>query len=115
MPRAIRSAVPIYGLRSANALVQQVVFGMRIVGPATAAFLVASFGAASCCLADSVSFVGSALLIGSVAFVQSAGLTAAETAVPVAGGESIPSEFALRVVASAVSVNRPAGAWREVR
>jgi MFS family permease len=69
---AIRSAVPIHGLRSANALVQQVMFGMRIVGPAAAAFLVASFGAASCYLADSASFAGSALLIGSIAFVKPA-------------------------------------------
>jgi MFS family permease len=66
---AIRSAVPFHGLRSANALMQQVMFGMRVVGPAAAAFLVASFGAASCYLADSVSFVGSALLIFSVEFL----------------------------------------------
>jgi MFS family permease len=45
---------------------------MRILGPAVAAFLVASFGAASCYLADSVSFIGSALLIFSVAFLPAA-------------------------------------------
>lgn len=67
---AIRSAVPLHGLRSANALIQQVMFGMRILGPAAAAFLVASFGPKSCYLADSASFVGSALLILSVPFVQ---------------------------------------------
>jgi MFS family permease len=67
---AIRSAVPLHGLRSANALIQQVMFGMRIVGPAVAAFLVASFGASSCYLADSLSFIGSALLILSVPFIQ---------------------------------------------
>ena len=44
---AIRSAVPLHGLRSANALMQQVMFGMRIIGPAIAAFLVASFGPVS--------------------------------------------------------------------
>ncbi len=66
---AIRAAVPLPGLRSANALMQQVMFGMRIIGPALAALLVASFGAVSCYLVDSASFVGSALLIGSVAFV----------------------------------------------
>ena len=38
---AIRSAVPMHGLRSANALMQQVMFGMRIIGPAIAAFMVA--------------------------------------------------------------------------
>lgn len=67
---AIRSAVPVHGLRSANALMQQVMFGTRIVGPAMAAFLVASFGPVSCYLLDCLSFVGSALLIASVAFVQ---------------------------------------------
>ena len=67
---AIRSAVPLHGLRSANALMQQVMFGMRIVGPAIASFLVASFGPVSCYALDSVSFVGSALLIASVPFVN---------------------------------------------
>src|SRR6202044_3800781 len=38
---AIRSAVPLHGLRSANALMQQVMFGMRIIGPAIASFMVA--------------------------------------------------------------------------
>ncbi|WP_035347418.1 MFS transporter [Edaphobacter aggregans] len=66
---AIRSAVPLHGLRSANALMQQVMFGMRIVGPAIASFMVASFGPTSCYLLDSASFVGSALLIASLTFV----------------------------------------------
>ena len=65
---AIRHAVPLHGLRSANALMQQVMFGMRIIGPAIAAFLVASFGPVSCYLVDSASFVGSACLIASVGF-----------------------------------------------
>ena len=64
--------MPVHGLRTANALMQQVMFGTRIVGPAVAAFLVASFGPVSCYLLDCVSFVGSALLIASVAFVQPA-------------------------------------------
>jgi DHA3 family macrolide efflux protein-like MFS transporter len=66
---AIRSAVPFHGLRSANALMQQVMFGMRIIGPAIAAFMVASFGPVSCYLLDSASFVGSACLIASVPFL----------------------------------------------
>lgn len=79
---AIRSAVPLHGLRSANALIQQVMFGMRIIGPAAAAFLVASFGANSCYLADCVSFIISALLILSVPFLEriNARKPAAETA-----------------------------------
>jgi MFS transporter, DHA3 family, macrolide efflux protein len=67
---AIRSAVPLHGLRSANALMQQVMFGMRIVGPAIAAFMVAYLGPASCYVLDSVSFVGSACLIASVIFLK---------------------------------------------
>jgi MFS family permease len=67
---AIRSAVPLHGLRSANALMQQVMFGMRIVGPAIAAFMVAYLGSASCYFFDSVSFVASACLIASVALVR---------------------------------------------
>jgi DHA3 family macrolide efflux protein-like MFS transporter len=67
---AIRAAVPLHGLRSANALMQQVMFGMRIVGPAVAAYLVASFGVVSCYVLDCVSFIGSALLISSVAFAK---------------------------------------------
>jgi MFS transporter, DHA3 family, macrolide efflux protein len=68
---AIRSAVPLHGLRSANALMQQVMFGMRIIGPAIASFMVASFGPVSCYVLDSVSFVGSATLIFSITFVKS--------------------------------------------
>src|SRR5271170_4405299 len=64
---AVRSAVPLHGLRSANALMQQVMFGMRIIGPAIAAFLVASFGAKSCYIVDSASFIASGCLIASLA------------------------------------------------
>ena len=63
---AIRSAVPFHGLRSANALMQQVMFGMRIIGPSAAAFLVASFGAISCYILDAASFAASATLIASI-------------------------------------------------
>ena len=72
---AIRSAVPLHGLRSANALMQQVMFGMRIIGPAAASFMVASFGPTSCYVLDSASFVGSALLIASVPFLVPAKAT----------------------------------------
>ncbi len=66
---AIRSAVPLHGLRSANALMQQVMFGMRIIGPAIAGLMVSYLGAVSCYAFDSASFVGSALLIASVTFM----------------------------------------------
>ncbi len=64
---AIRSAVPVHGLRSANALMQQVMFGMRIVGPPLAGVLYTILGAHACYVADSVSFVLSGLLIASLA------------------------------------------------
>src|SRR5207302_5192585 len=77
---AIRSAVPLHGLRSANALMQQVMFGMRIVGPAIAAFMVAYLGPASCYIFDAVSFVASACLIASVAFMPTGAKPAAPEA-----------------------------------
>jgi DHA3 family macrolide efflux protein-like MFS transporter len=67
---AIRSAVPLHGLRSANALMQQVMFGMRIIGPAIASFMVAYLGAISCYVLDSISFLGSASLIASIVFLK---------------------------------------------
>jgi MFS family permease len=69
---AIRSAVPLHGLRSANALMQQVMFGMRIIGPAVAGTMYSYFGANSCYIMDSVSFVGSALIISTVPFLKRA-------------------------------------------
>jgi MFS transporter, DHA3 family, macrolide efflux protein len=68
----IRSAVPLHGLRSANALMQQVMFGMRIIGPAIAAFLVASFGPNTCYLADSASFLASGCLIATLSISRPA-------------------------------------------
>jgi len=76
---AIRSAVPLHGLRSANALMQQVMFGMRIVGPAIAGLMVSYLGAVSCYAFDSASFVGSALLIASVSFLAPGPKAAAPT------------------------------------
>lgn len=66
---AIRSIVPLHGLRSANALLQQAFFIMRIVGPFAAGALVGVFGARFCYWADSLSFLVSGSLIASVALV----------------------------------------------
>jgi DHA3 family macrolide efflux protein-like MFS transporter len=63
---AIRSVVPMHGLRSATALMQQVMFVMRIVGGPIATTLVAVFGPKICYGVDSASFVASGLLIASV-------------------------------------------------
>jgi MFS transporter, DHA3 family, macrolide efflux protein len=63
---AIRSAVPLHGLRSANSLMQQVMFGMRIIGPPLAGVLYVVLGARTCYIADSISFVCSGFLIASL-------------------------------------------------
>jgi len=63
----IRTHVPAQGLISANALMQMAFMGMRVVGPATAGAVAASFGPRICYAIDVVSFVLSAALIGSVA------------------------------------------------
>jgi MFS family permease len=68
----IREAVPLHGLRSSNALMQQAVFMMRIIGPAAAGMLVAAFGAYSCYLLDVASFFVSAGFIASAAIQRSA-------------------------------------------
>jgi MFS family permease len=77
----IREAVPFHGLRSSNALMQQVMFMMRIVGPAAAGMLVAAFGPKLCYWLDAASFFASASFIASVAIKRSAAVhkhTAAE-------------------------------------
>ncbi|HEY5329377.1 MAG TPA: MFS transporter [Acidobacteriaceae bacterium] len=66
---AIRSAVPIHGLRSANSLMQQVLFIMRIVGGPIAVVIVNRLGQHACYLLDSASFVASGTLIASLAIV----------------------------------------------
>ena len=68
----IREAVPFHGLRSSNALMQQVMFMMRIIGPAAAGMLVAAFGPKVCYWLDAVSFFASASFIASVAIQRSA-------------------------------------------
>ena len=68
----IRSAVPLNGLRSANSLMQQVMFGMRIVGPPLAGVMYKMLGARACYVADSISFVCSGLLIASLAITRPA-------------------------------------------
>jgi MFS family permease len=66
---AVRSAVPYHGLRSANALMSQVYYIMRIVGPSTAALLVHHFGAQTCFVFDTVSFLASGSLIASLPLI----------------------------------------------
>jgi MFS family permease len=64
---AIRSAVPFHGLRSANALMQQVMFIMRIIGGPIAVAIVHVFKARACYGLDAASFIASGSLIASLA------------------------------------------------
>jgi MFS family permease len=66
---AIRSAVPFHGLRSANALMQQVMFIMRIIGGPIAVTIVKIFGAKTCYGLDAISFIASGSLIASLALI----------------------------------------------
>lgn len=72
----IRSHVPVEGLISANALMQIAFMGSRIVGPATAGAVVATFGPNTCYALDVLSFLISASLIGSVVIRRPASLKA---------------------------------------
>src|ERR1700744_3132327 len=85
---ALRSAVPFHGLRSANALMQQVMFIMRIVGGPIAVAIVTIFGVTVCYVGDSISFVASASLIASVALT-----TAARGAAAKQSSEKVVSEL----------------------
>jgi DHA3 family macrolide efflux protein-like MFS transporter len=66
---AIRTAVPFHGLRSANALMQQVMFIMRIIGGPIAVTIVKIFGARTCYGLDALSFIASGSLIASLALI----------------------------------------------
>jgi MFS family permease len=69
---AIRSAVPFHGLRSANALMQQVMFIMRIIGGPIAIVIVNTFHAQACYALDAASFIASGSLITSLALIAPA-------------------------------------------
>ncbi len=69
---AVRSFVPPHGMRSAQALLQQVMFVMRIIGGPIAALLLAYFTARVCFIADSISFVISGFFMASLAITVAA-------------------------------------------
>jgi MFS transporter, DHA3 family, macrolide efflux protein len=62
----IRTIVPLTGLVSANALIQQAFFGMQILSPAISGLLVSAFGPNSCFWIDSATFVFSAAMISTL-------------------------------------------------
>src|SRR3954469_21140146 len=66
----IRAHVPVQGLMAANALMQIAFMGSRIIGPAAAGAIVATFTPNVCYLLDVLSFVLSAALIGSVVITR---------------------------------------------
>jgi MFS family permease len=91
---ALRSVVPFHGLRSANALMQQVMFIMRIIGGPIAVTIVTLLGVKVCYIGDSISFVASASLIGSLALTipaRSAVIPQPQQAQPAAGSAVTPS------------------------
>ena len=69
---AVRSLVPINGMRSAQALLQQVMFVMRIIGGPIAAFLLVHASVNVSFYADALSFVISGLLMASLTLPKTA-------------------------------------------
>ena len=91
---AIRSAVPMHGLRSANALMQQVMFIMRIIGGPIAITIVHVFGARICYGVDAASFIASGSLIASLALaIPAAALKTAPTDAKPSGVGSILTDM----------------------
>ena len=90
----VRLAVPREGLLSANALMQQVFFIMRIAGPAAAGLLVAAFGARICYITDSISFLASACLIASLSVSRPPDDATAHVAPATSGVRKVFTELA---------------------
>ena len=66
----VRTLVPLNGLMSANALMSQAFYTMRIIAPAAAGLLVYWLGYNSCFYLDTASFVFSAAMLSTVAIVR---------------------------------------------
>jgi len=75
---AVRSAVPLHGQGASQALMQQVMMGMRIVGGPLATTLVHYLGPRFCYSADSLSFIASGTLIASLAITLPKSAAAAQ-------------------------------------
>ncbi len=67
---ALRTLVPIHGLLSANALMSQAFYTMRIIAPATAGLLVYWLGENSCFYLDTASFIFSAAMLSTIAVMR---------------------------------------------
>jgi len=66
----VRTLVPMNGLMSANALISQAFYTMRIVAPAVAGLLVYWLGENSCFYLDSVSFFFSAAMLSTLVIMR---------------------------------------------
>ena len=66
----VRTLVPMNGLMSANALMSQAFYTMRIIAPAAAGLLVYWLGENSCFYLDTVSFVFSAAMLSTLVIVR---------------------------------------------
>ena len=66
----LRTLVPTNGLMSANALMSQAFYTMRIIAPAAAGLLVYWIGYSSCFYLDTASFVFSAAMLSTIAIVR---------------------------------------------
>jgi len=62
----VRTIVPMNGLISANAAIQQAFYMMQIISPAISGLLVSRFGPASCFWIDSATFVFSAAMVSTL-------------------------------------------------
>ncbi|SPF31353.1 Major facilitator superfamily MFS_1 [Candidatus Sulfopaludibacter sp. SbA4] len=78
---AVRAIAPAAGLLAVNALMSQAVQGSQIISPAISGLLVQWFGANSCFLFDSASFVFSAAMVMSVAIHRQRSAAAAASSV----------------------------------
>ena len=66
----LRTLVPVHGLLSANALMSQAFYTMRIIAPAAAGLLVYWLGESSCFYLDTVSFIFSAAMLSTIVVMR---------------------------------------------
>jgi MFS family permease len=66
----LRTLVPVHGLLSANALMSQAFYTMRIIAPAAAGLLVYWLGESSCFYLDTISFIFSAAMLSTIVVMR---------------------------------------------
>jgi MFS family permease len=66
----LRTLVPVHGLLSANALMSQAFYTMRIIAPAAAGMLVYWLGESSCFYLDTISFIFSAAMLSTIVVMR---------------------------------------------